>query len=184
MTAATQTFQTRDYRGAVIEDLDIRPAISINPTTTIQEALEISYENEFTYLPVIHESNRRLLGVLNVEELKQNQEKNKRSILQPLTKNYMLWFSQKSRERYEQEHADNGEKIPDKTPLNSTILKPRSPKGKTFHVLTPFTQLEFLAAFFNTGSYFAIITNENGNFVYGVATPDDLRKFENARPKL
>ncbi|ABN67958.1 predicted protein [Scheffersomyces stipitis CBS 6054] len=183
MSPTTPQFKPRDYRGATIEDLDIRPAISINPTTSILEAEEIAYENEFTFLPVIHESNRRLLGVLNVEEVAQTLEKNPKSTLEPITKNFMLWFSQKGRENYEEEHRQTA-KEPSKTPLNSTIYKPKNPKGKKYHVLTPFSPLEKLADFFNTGMYFAIITNDDGDFVYGVATPEDLMKYEKARPKL
>ncbi|ODV80182.1 uncharacterized protein CANTADRAFT_229311 [Suhomyces tanzawaensis NRRL Y-17324] len=173
-------FHVRDYRGATIEDLDIKPAISINPSTHLQEALEISFENEFTYLPVIHEANRRLLGVLNIEDLKKNTEQILKSSLKPLTKNYMVWFHQKAREKYEAEVSSEV----NKTPLNSTIMKPRTGGGKRYSVLTPMSPLEGLAKFFNLGQYFAIVTNDNGNFVYGVATPEDLIRYENSRPKL
>ncbi|KAK6460841.1 hypothetical protein DFJ63DRAFT_208389 [Scheffersomyces coipomensis] len=179
MSISSKIFQVRDYRGATIEDLDVRPAISINPTTPIEDAIEISFEHEFDFLPVIHESNRKLLGVLNVQELKDKAE-TKNNGLNPITKNYMLWFNQKARQNYDLEHQENSE--PKKTPVYSTIYKPGG--TKKYSVLTPLTPLEDLAAFFNSGNYFAIITNGRGDFVYGVATPEDLTKFETSRPKL
>lgn len=168
-------FPKIDYRGATVEDLDIRPAISINPSTSINRALEVTFENEFTYLPVIDEDHKTLLGVLNVEHL----EKNKLDSVEPITKNYMLWFSQKAREKYEKNFSKRTA-----TPLNSKIVKPKAGKGKHYHVLTPLTPLETLAEFFNAGNYFAIITNGEGSLVYGVVTPEDLTKYEHSRPRL
>lgn len=170
-------FHIIDYRGATVEDLDIRPAISINPSTPLERAIEVSFENEFTYLPVIHETNKRLLGVLNVESFKVDLLKLRNSFLKPIAKNYMLWFSHKARSNYDQESEAKTT-----TPLNSKILKPKS--AKKYKVLTPLTPLEDLALFFNTGNYFAIITNGDGNLVYGVVTPEDLIKYEHSRPRL
>lgn len=172
-------FHIVDYRGATVEDLDIRPAISINPSTPLERAIEVSFENEFTYLPVIHETNKRLLGVLNVETFKVDPQKVRNSFLKPITKNYMHWFSQTARDRYEQELQAKST-----TPLHLKILKPKSSQGKKYEVLTPMTPLEGLAQFFNTGNYFAIITNDGGNLVYGVVTPEDLIKYEHSRPRL
>lgn len=68
-------FSSRDYRGSTIEDLNIPQAISINPSTSLYEAIAVGYENEFTYLPVIHEETKRLLGVINVEDIRNNANK-------------------------------------------------------------------------------------------------------------
>lgn len=177
-------FHIRDYRGATVEDLDIKPAKSINPTTHISVAIEIAFEHEFTYLPVIHESNKKLLGVINVEDLRQNPKKAHSSFLKPIVKNYMIWFNQKARENYEKEKLtsdQNQEQQQQQTHINATIKKPQ---GKSFSIITPWTPLEELSKFFNTGIYFAIITNDEGTFVYGVATPEDLIRYENSRPRL
>lgn len=176
-------FKQRDYRGATVEDLDIKPAISINPTTSLDEALEISFEHEFSYLPVIHESNKQLLGIFEVEKLKTDKEKRSRDFLKPIVSNYMLWFNQKARENYGRQSRPEASSTKLRTAPHSTIKKPKS-KGKHFDIITPDTPLEKLADFFNSGVYFAIITNGEGTIVYGVATPEDLEKFEKARPKL
>lgn len=169
-------FHIRDYRGATIEDLDIKPAISINPTTHLNLALEIAFEHEFTYLPVIHEENKKLLGVLKVEELRNNPHKFQSRSIEPIVKNYMIWFNKRAQENYNRQIPKLGE-----ISRNSRIKKP---SAKKYQTLTPYTPLEELAKFFNNGIYFAIITNDEGSFVYGVATPEDLTKYENSRPKF
>ncbi|OBA20070.1 hypothetical protein METBIDRAFT_44598 [Metschnikowia bicuspidata var. bicuspidata NRRL YB-4993] len=171
-------FHITDYRGATVEDLDIRPAISVNPSTPLKRAFEVAFENEFTFLPVIHEKNKRLLGVVKLLDPKPLEKTS--SSTEPLTIEFMHWFSQKAKERY----AKEDDKSNSKTPLNSKILRPKAAGGKHYQVLTPLTPLEELGKFFNSGNYFAIVTNGEGNLVYGVVTPEDLGKYEHSRPRL
>lgn len=171
-------FHVLDYRGATIEDLDIRPAISISPLISLRKAFQVAFENEFTFLPVILNINKRLLGVLNMLEANPELLKNGNA----LVKDHMLWFSQTAKERYLKEAENSGSE--DKTPLNTKIFKPRPSGGKLYEVLTPMSPLEDLAKFFNSGNYFAIITTGEGNLVYGVVTPEDLSKYEKSRPRL
>ncbi|KAI5965301.1 uncharacterized protein KGF55_001521 [Candida pseudojiufengensis] len=171
-------FTTTDYRGATIEDLDLPPAISINPSTSIKDAIQIGFEYDFTYLPIIHEINKKLLGILNLDEINNN------TSINPNDKvlKYMFWFSKTTQKKYEQSLKSNSS-TNSNTALKSTIIKPNT--GKRYTVLTPFSPLEDLANFFNReNNYFAIITNDNGNFVYGVITVDDLIKYEKRRFKL
>lgn len=172
-------FSSRDYRGSTIEDLNIPQAISINPSTSLYEAIAVGYENEFTYLPVIHEETKRLLGVINVEDIRNNANKIKNSFLSPIVKHYMYWFNLTARKNYENEIKQLASGT--KTSTTSQILKPR---GRRYKLLTPDTPLEELSKFFNAGNYFAIITSGDGDLVYGVATPEDLKNYEKARPKL
>ncbi|CAH2351474.1 hypothetical protein CLIB1423_03S07118 [[Candida] railenensis] len=172
-------FHVRDYRGATVEDLDIKPAISINPSTSLAEATDIAFENEFTNLPVINETNKKLLGILNIESLK-NIPKN--TPVAPVVKHYMLWFHQNARKKYEDQFSKNSSTTVERTKLNTTIKTPT--RSRKYTIVTPLTPLEELSAFFNQGNFFAIITNDEGTFVYGVATPEDLMKYENSRPKL
>lgn len=187
---STTLFTTRDYRGATIEDLNIPQAISTNPTSSIYDAIEIGYEYEFTYLPVIHELNKRLLGVVNLEQFKnatsqlnQNQSSNHEG-KEPIVFNYMLWFNPSTRRKYEHDILRKGNKSSDTVSNTTPKTKILKPRGKRYSVLTPYSPLEDLASFFNRGNYFAIITNDLGNFVYGVVTPQDLLKYEQSRPKL
>lgn len=179
MSASPISFSTKDYRGAIIEDLNIPQAISVNPSTSLYDAVAVGYENEFTHLPVIHEETKRLLGVINVEDIKNNENKIKNSFLSPIVKHYMLWFNTTARKNYEDRMKHGA--ATSKTSTTSQILKPR---GKKYDILTPYTPLEKLAKFFSQGNYFAVITGADGDFVYGVATPEDLKKYEKSRPKL
>ncbi|KAI5952341.1 hypothetical protein KGF54_003207 [Candida jiufengensis] len=168
-------FKTRDYRGATIEDLDLPPAISINPSTSIKDAIQIGFEYDFTFLPIIHEINKKLLGVLNLDEINNNSKINGNEKVMK----YMYWFNKSTQRKYQ----NNKEPTTNSTSLKTTILKPNT--GKRYSVLTPFSPLEDLASFFNRdNNYFAIITNDEGTFVYGIATPEDLIKYEKSRPKL
>lgn len=179
---STQMFPERNYRGLTIEDLEIKPAVSINPNTTLAEALEIAYENDFTFLPVIDHTNRKLLGVLDMGKIKE-QIKDGGDILNPYTRYHMRWFHQKARETFEEKHPQSL-KASHRTTLTGTIMCPHTSGSYSYRVLTPYTPLEDLADFFNSGEYFAIITNPRGTFVYGVATPDDLLKYQKRRPNL
>ncbi|KAG5357390.1 Cystathionine beta-synthase [Yarrowia sp. C11] len=60
-----------NYRGATVEDLEFPPAFSVTPQTSLIEALELSYEKEYSYLPVISGKNRALLGYLTADQLRQ-----------------------------------------------------------------------------------------------------------------
>lgn len=62
---------TKDYRGATVEDLDRPPALSITPDMLLQDALEMSFEHSFSFLPVLN-THRRLLGYLTAEQLERD----------------------------------------------------------------------------------------------------------------
>ncbi|CAI5758102.1 unnamed protein product [Candida verbasci] len=175
MTDNPILFHRKDYRGATIEDLNLPPAISINPSSSIYEAFKIGFEYEFSYLPVINEINKKLLGVINIDSLKHSKIEHAKHE-NVLVKDYMIWFNQKSKINYEK----NFNKQIQKTLPNTKIVKPTN--GKRYQLLTPYTPLETLANFFNSGEYFAVITGDDGNFVYGVVTPEDLIKYEKSRP--
>jgi CBS domain-containing protein len=55
---------------ATVEDLDLLPALTIHPTTPLVQALELSYEHEYSYLPVVSTKSKRLLGYLTAEQLR------------------------------------------------------------------------------------------------------------------
>lgn len=48
--------------------MDLLPALSIYPDTNLSEALDLSYERSYSYLPVVSR-NKRLLGYLTAEQL-------------------------------------------------------------------------------------------------------------------
>lgn len=176
MPYLTYKFTTKDYKGATIEDLDIPGAISVNPTMKIVDALNLAFEYEFSYLPVINEADKNLLGILDIEHIRNRINQKEYNLL---VKDSMKWFSAKAKTKYEQSLKNNQKS---KTPINAKIVT--SAKKSKFEIITPLTPLEVLASFFNRGNAFAIITNDSGTIVYGVVTPDDLSKYEKMRPHL
>lgn len=54
---------------ATVEDLDLLPALTITPSIPLSNALELSYEREYTYLPVVSSKTKRLLGYLPASQL-------------------------------------------------------------------------------------------------------------------
>lgn len=65
-----------DYRGATVEDLDLLPAVTVHGSTLLSEALELSYERNFSYLPVVSSLSKRLLGYLTAEQLQKTPNHN------------------------------------------------------------------------------------------------------------
>ncbi|KAF8456223.1 hypothetical protein BGX38DRAFT_1163370 [Terfezia claveryi] len=67
------------YRGATIEDLDLAPALSITPESSVGNALGLSYDRDFSQLTVISARTRSLLGYLDVEKIKKMLQEGKLS---------------------------------------------------------------------------------------------------------
>ncbi|OCH93347.1 hypothetical protein OBBRIDRAFT_725017 [Obba rivulosa] len=61
------------YRGAVVEDLQLPPAFALPATEAISRALELAYERDFSYIPVL-DRNRKPLGHIDVAALKEKWE--------------------------------------------------------------------------------------------------------------
>lgn len=124
----------------------------------MKQALEVSYEREYSYLPVVSTKNKRLLGYLTADLLQNASEKS--STPNDLVKNHFIRFF--------------GPKKPAKA----------DGEDREFFKITPFTPLEKLEEFFASGEEFAIVTDEDRRFVLGVATKEDLEKFVKNRPSL
>lgn len=119
----------------------------------------MSYEREFSYLPVISQKNKRLLGYLTAEQL-QNAASTIHPDSQELVKNHYNKFF--------------GE------PQGSDSAKSK----RTYEPITLSTPLEKLEEFFARGEEFAVVTDEAGKFVLGVVVKEDLDKYVKSRPIL
>ncbi|KAG8766972.1 hypothetical protein FRC20_006029 [Serendipita sp. 405] len=58
------------YRGASVEDLQLPPAFALSKTQNVMSAIELAYDRDFSYLPIL-DKNRRPLGYIDVTALKQ-----------------------------------------------------------------------------------------------------------------
>lgn len=113
-----------NFRGATVEDLDSLPALTVTPSTLLGEALELSYEMNYSFLPVVSKVDRRLLGYLTAEQLQKADEK---KLASPVREHYFKFKS-------------NGKKyqpINPQTPLES--LEQFFAGGEEFAVITDAT---------------------------------------------
>ncbi|ODQ64639.1 hypothetical protein NADFUDRAFT_52270 [Nadsonia fulvescens var. elongata DSM 6958] len=143
-----------DYRGAVVEDLDLPPAFTITPNASLFQALELSYERSYSYLPVVSEKTRSLLGYLTADQLRSTTP------------------------------VAEGEGEPKVKLVKDYYNKFTKSNTKPFRPITPETPLEVLEKFFASGEEFAVITDSDKRFVLGVAVKEDLDKFISSRPSV
>ncbi|KAI5842078.1 hypothetical protein BZA05DRAFT_360139 [Tricharina praecox] len=68
-TSETATAPSSKFRGATVEDLDLAPALSITPETTIEAAHALAYERDYSQLTVVNERTRALLGYVDSRTL-------------------------------------------------------------------------------------------------------------------
>lgn len=141
--------------------MDLLPALTIHPSTPLSQALELSYEREYSYLPVVSTSTKRLLGYLTADLLRQAAGT---SSPDALVADHYIKFSSKA--------------------TSSSSSNTSSSKKREFLKITPETPLEQLEQFFKQGQEFAVVTDDERRFVLGVAVKEDLDKFVKSRPSL
>lgn len=143
--------------------MDLLPAFTITPETPLSQALELSYEHEYSYLPVVSTKSKRLLGYLTADLLREAHTKSTDFAKELVRDHYIRFFGKNATGNSSATNQDG----------NRTFLK-----------MTPSTPLEDLEQFFQSGQEFAIITDEDRRFVLGVAVKEDLEKFVKGRPLL
>lgn len=118
----------------------------------------MSYEHEYSYLPVISPKNKRLLGYLTAEQLQKAAETT---------------------------HTDSKRLVRDHYTRFFGDSKAAGAKASRNYVpITLSTPLEGLEEFFDRGEGFAVVTDSDGKFVLGVAVKEDLEKYIKSRPFL
>ncbi|EPQ53668.1 hypothetical protein GLOTRDRAFT_78724 [Gloeophyllum trabeum ATCC 11539] len=63
------TPQADKYRGAVVEDLQLPPAFALPADEAVSRAIELGYERDYSYIPVL-DRTRKPLGYVDVSALK------------------------------------------------------------------------------------------------------------------
>ncbi|KAF3906499.1 hypothetical protein ABW20_dc0106840 [Dactylellina cionopaga] len=150
--SATPQSLAAKYRGAVIADLDLAPALSVPPQQSISEALAMSYDRSYDQLTVINPQNRSLLGYLSIPRLKQ------------LLQSKALTEEDTVEEAMTRFRKGKGVKY--------TVITPE----------TELAELEeFLTSGGGKDSGFAVVTDVARKFVLAVATIDDLENFAKRR---
>ncbi|GAA5939227.1 uncharacterized protein JCM15063_004460 [Sporobolomyces koalae] len=148
-----------DYRGAVVEDLQLSPALVLPTSTSVGTALQLAYERDFSILPLSDRATRQLLGWISIDELKPLAEDSQFDLDSPIS------------------NLAGQDLAGLKTPVRNFT------KARPYTVITPDTSLEKLEQFFEVqdqlpcGVRFALVTDAARKFTLGVVTADDLQKF-------
>ncbi len=67
--AASSSDLIAKYRGATVEDLQLSPAVCVYRTASIDKALSVAHDHDYSQLPLVGEK-RKLLGYVDVAQLK------------------------------------------------------------------------------------------------------------------
>ncbi|KAM7219276.1 cystathionine beta-synthase [Rhypophila decipiens] len=145
------------YRGATVEDLDPPAALSLTPSDTINTALAMAFERDYTHLTVVDGTTRALLGYISIPSLRASLENGKHKPEDEL-RTAMMRFKRR---------------------------RDGANKYQVITMDTPLEDLEaFFAGAATNGAKqdFAVITDDRRRFVLGVATVGDLEEFVKRRP--
>ncbi|KAJ1743672.1 hypothetical protein LPJ78_000906 [Coemansia sp. RSA 989] len=142
-----QRKQHEQYRAASIEDLQLPAAITVSETDSMQAAISLMSEHDFSQVPVTG-PNRRLIGYLTLAAAQTLIDNGTAMPAQPVGK-FMLRFDSRSTD-------------------GSGIRK--------YWLITPETPLSELSKFFEIHSV-AFVTDPSRKFCLGIATKQDLITF-------
>jgi CBS domain-containing protein len=147
------------YRGATVADLELAPALSTSPSTSLEEAFLSASSHDYSHLTVLSENTRSLVGYLPVSKLKTLFESKQLQPEDPVEK-AMVRFRRRSQNKYQ-----------------------------VITMETELWELEGFfenVGDYATGHKqdFAVVTDGGRKFVLGVVTRGDLDEFVKRRPSL
>lgn len=147
------------YRGATVADLELAPALSTSPSTSLEEALLSASSHDYSHLTVLSEQTRSLQGYLSISRLKTLFESKQLQPSDPVEK-AMVRFHRKGQNKYQ-----------------------------VITMETELWELEGFfenVGDYATGSKqeFAVVTDGGRKFVLGVVTRSDLDEFVKRRPSM
>ena len=139
---------------ATVADLDLPPALSTSPDTSISSALLLASSHDYSHLTVVSPSTRSLLGYLPIHRLRSFLENGALSASDPVSK-AMVRFARGKGRVY-----------------------------RMITMETELADLEaFFEGLGGGGKQdFAVVTDGGRKFVLGVATRGDLEEFVRKRP--
>lgn len=145
------------YRGATVADLDLPPALSTSPNTSLADAMLSASSHDYSHLTVLSDNTRSLLGYLTISKLKELFELGQLQPSDPVSK-AMIKFQRSAGRKYQVITMD--------TELYEL-------EG-FFENVGPYA----------TGDTqdFAVVTDGGRKFVLGVVTRSDLEEFVKRRP--
>lgn len=149
----------RKYRGATVADLDLSPALSTSPKTSLADAMLSASSHDYSHLTVLSEENRSLLGYLTISKLKTLFETQQ---LQPsdTVEKAMVRFKRSAGKKYQ-------------------VI---TMETELWELEGFFENIGDYAS--GTKQDFAVVTDGGRKFVLGVVTRDDLKEFVRRRPSI
>jgi CBS domain-containing protein len=149
----------KKYRGATVADLELAPALSTSPSTSLEEAFLSASSHDYSHLTVLSENTRSLIGYLAVSKLKTLFESKQLQPGDPVEK-AMVKFHRRGQNKYQ-----------------------------VITMETELWELEGFfenVGDYATGSKqdFAVVTDGGRKFVLGVVTRSDLDEFVKRRPSM
>jgi CBS domain-containing protein len=144
------------YRGATVADLDLPPALSTSPETSLEEAMLSASSHDYSHLTVLSET-RSLLGYLPISKLKILFESRHILPSDPVSK-AMVKFQRGGGRKY----------------IPITMDTELAELEGFFENLGPVAT--------GTKQDFAVVTDGGRKFVLGVVTRGDLQEFVKRRP--
>ena len=145
------------YRGATVADLDLPPALSTSPSTSLEEAMLSASSHDYSHLTVLSETTRSLLGYLPISKLKTLFESKQLQPSDPVSK-AMVRFQRGGGKKY--------------VPI--TMDTELAELEGFFENIGPLAS--------GTRQDFAVVTDGGRKFVLGVVTRWDLQEFVKRRP--
>lgn len=104
---------------ASVEDLQLPAAVTISPTAPLSQALDLMLEREFSQLPVIRSSNKKLVGCISLASAKAHLENGSAQPGDPVSK-WMFGFGKQGKgEKYEVITPDTSLAVLGKCGLNA-----------------------------------------------------------------
>ncbi|KAK3825373.1 MAG: tryptophan synthase beta subunit-like PLP-dependent enzyme [Benniella sp.] len=140
------------YRAASVEDLQLPAAVTVPPAATVGYALDLMMTREFSQLPVINPTNRKLMGYISLTTLTNLMEDGRAQESDQVSK-WMFSFMKKGK---------------------------KGGGAPAYQTITPNTPLADLSKFFEKHS-FAVVTDDQRRWCLGVATKYDLMTFLSRR---
>ena len=147
------------YRGATVADLDLPPALSTSPSLSLESAMLSASSHDYSYLTVVSDSTRSLLGYLAIPKLKELFESRRLQPSDPVSK-AMNRFQRRGDRKYQ-------------------VI---TMETELWELEGFFEDIGSYAT--GTKQDFAVVTDGGRKFVLGVVTRGDLAEFVKRRPSL
>ncbi|KAK0550814.1 hypothetical protein OC846_002350 [Tilletia horrida] len=162
---ASSSTTSAKYRGAVVEDMQLPPAVAVPRTATVSAALNVAHDHDYSQLPLVSTTDRKLLGYVDVAVLRKRLSEGTLIGSDPVDSAMIRFGAGAGSSSSNNNNASQ-----------SASSSSRAGSRNTYTIIDPNTGLGELEVFLQSHP-FALVTDPSRSFVLAVATRDDLDKF-------